>query len=225
VKRTSSETRQAAVWDLPTRLFHWLLVALFALSWWSGKNEEVELHIWSGIGVLTLLVFRLLWGLFGSSTARFANFVRGPRAVADYLRGRWNGIGHNPLGALSVVALLAFVAAQAGLGLFASDDDGLVEGPLAHLVSLGTSEAAAELHEELFDALLVFVGLHIAAVLFYHLVKRKNLVGPMITGRAAVDPPAEPMRPGKWWVAALCLAAAIALSRWVQAGAPPFSPP
>ncbi|HET9459773.1 MAG TPA: cytochrome b/b6 domain-containing protein [Sphingomicrobium sp.] len=222
MKRTNNIGRIAAVWDLPTRLFHWLLLALVAFSWWSGKNEEVALHIWSGIAVLTLLVFRLLWGLFGSSTARFANFVRGPRAVADYLRGRWRGIGHNPLGALSVVALLALLSAQVGLGLFASDEDGLVEGPLAHLVSLGTSETAAELHEELFDILLILIGLHIAAVLFYHLIRRKNLVGPMITGRAVVDPPAEPMRPGRWWVAALCLIAAIALSRWVLAGAPPF---
>jgi len=227
VKRTNSAGRQIAVWDLPTRLFHWLLVALFALSWWSGKNEKVDLHIWSGIAVLTLLVFRLLWGLFGSSTARFSSFVRGPAAVLAYLRDirGWNAAGHNPLGALSVLVLLLGVAAQVGTGLFQTDEDGLVEGPLAHLVSLDTADSMRELHEVSFDVLLALVGLHVAAILFYKLVLGRSLLKPMITGRASLDPASAPMRPGKWWVAALCLAAAIAFSRWILAGAPPFSSP
>ena len=210
------------VWDLPTRLFHWLLVALIAFSWWSGKNDRIDLHIWSGIAVLTLLVFRILWGLFGSSTARFANFIRGPKAVVGYLRGTWRGIGHSPLGALSVIALLAALAVQVGLGLLSSDEDGLVSGPLAHLVSLDASEEIADLHDDFFDIVLLLIGIHVAALLFYALVKRKNLTGPMITGRAVIDPDAEPMRPGKWWVALLCLAVAVAVSRWIVAGAPPF---
>lgn len=207
------------VWDLPTRLVHWLLVALIAFSWWSGKNDHLEWHIWSGLAIMTLLLFRLLWGLVGSSTARFANFVRGPRAVLGYLRGKWRGIGHTPLGALSVIALLGILAIQVSLGLFASDDDGLVEGPLAHLVSIDTSEAAAEFHEEVFDVLLVFIGLHIAAILFYLVFARKNLVGPMVSGRAALDPGTEPMRPGKWWAALLCFIAALAFTRWIAGGA------
>lgn len=208
------------MWDLPTRLFHWLLVALTAFSWWSGKNDRLEWHLWSGYAVLSLLLFRILWGLVGSSTARFAGFVRGPRAVIAYLRGNWRGIGHNPLGALSVVALLVLLIGQVGLGLFSTDEDGLAEGPLAYLISYDAGEEAADLHEDLFDVLLIFVGLHVAAVLFYALFKRQNLVGPMITGRAALDPEAEPMRPGKWWVALLCLVAAIAITRWTIAGAP-----
>ena len=213
---------KAAVWDLPTRLFHWLLVALIALSWWSAENDRMDLHLWSGIAVLTLLLFRLLWGLVGSSTARFASFVRGPGQVLGYLRGEWRGIGHNPLGALSVVALLGLTLVQVGLGLFSTDEDGLYPGFLAHWVSLDASEAAAELHDDLFDVLLVFIGLHVAAILFYLLVQRKDLVSPMITGRAAADADTQPMQRGKWWAALLCLAAAIAVTRWVIAGAPPF---
>lgn len=218
IDRLSS--RAVPVWDLPIRLFHWLLVALIAFSWWSAENDRIEWHVWSGAAVVTLLLFRLLWGVFGSSTARFARFVRGPSAVFGYLRGDWRGIGHNPLGALSVLALILLTFVQAGLGLFSSDEDGLYTGFLAHWISLDASEEVTELHDDMFDVLLVFIGLHVAAVLFYALFQRKNLVGPMITGRAAIDPETEPMRPGRWWVAALCLVAAIALTRWIIAGAP-----
>ena len=212
------------VWDLPTRLFHWLLVALVAFSWWSAENEELDWHIWSGIAVLTLLVFRLLWGIFGSSTARFATFIRGPAAVRAYIRdpAGWRVAGHTPLGGLSVLALLGLTLLQVALGLAASDEDGLNQGPLAGLVSVDTGEIATELHEILFNVLLAFIILHVAAILFYRLFNGKRLVGPMITGKAALDPQAEPMRPAKWWAALVCLAAALAFSRWILAGAPPF---
>ena len=130
------------MWDLPVRLFHWTLVALIAFSWWSVKNHHTDWHIWSGISILTLLIFRLLWGLVGSSTARFANFVRGPRQVLRYLRGDWRGIGHTPLGALSVVALMLATAVQVGLGLFNEDDDGLYAGPLANFLRPVTSSTS-----------------------------------------------------------------------------------
>jgi cytochrome b len=211
-----------AVWDLPTRLFHWVLVALIAFSWWTAEEHLYDLHLWSGIAVLTLIVFRLLWGIFGSSTARFANFVRGPSGVFDYLGGKWRGIGHSPLGALSVVVLLGLIAVQVGLGLFSSDEDGLLIGPLSHFISGDASEEVTDLHEDFFNVLLVVIGIHIAAVLFYWLAKRQNLVGPMVTGSAKLDPGTTPMRPGKGWVALLCLVAAIAFTRWIIAGAPPF---
>jgi cytochrome b len=219
-----STKREAAVWDLPVRLFHWTLVALIGFSWWTAENDELDLHIWSGLAVLTLLIFRLLWGIFGSSTARFANFVRGPRAVLDYIRDTkaWTAVGHNPLGAASAVAMLLVLVAQVGLGLINSDEDGLAEGPLAHLVSFDTNELAHEWHDELFDVLLVLIALHVAAILFYRVALGKKLTSPMITGRAALDPEVEPMRPGKWWVALLCLAFALAVTRWIIAGAPPF---
>jgi len=209
------------IWDLPIRLFHWVLVGLIAFSWWSAEYHYDDVHIWLGIAVLTLLIFRILWGFFGSSTARFANFIRGPRAVFGYLRGEWRGIGHNPLGALSVVALLGLVSLQVGLGLIASDEDGLMQGPLVNLVSMGVSDTATELHEELFNVLLALIGLHIAAILYYRF-KGKMLVSPMITGKGEVDPGVQPMRPGKGWVAILCLIVAIGITRWIIAGAPPF---
>ena len=171
--------RRQPVWDLPTRLFHWTLAALIGFSWWSAEEEQLELHIYSGYAILTLMLFRLLWGVFGSSTARFSNFVRGPAACWAMFATCAGGaaIGHTPLGALSVVALLALLVAQVATGLVNSDEDGLVEGPLAPLVSCDVADAAHEVHELLFNVLLVFIGLHIAAVLYYRLVLGKKLVG------------------------------------------------
>lgn len=210
------------VWDLPIRLVHWVLAALIAFSWWSAEYNHTDWHIWSGIMILTLLVFRLLWGFFGSSTARFASFVPGPAQLMRYLRGDWTGMGHTPLGALSVLALFAVVAVQVGLGLFNEDEDGLYAGPLAALVSTDTSDRVRGLHATWFYVVLGVIALHIAAILFYRVARGKKLTKPMITGKAMLAPGAEPMRPGKWWVALICLAAAFAFSRWIVAGAPPF---
>lgn len=162
-----------------------------------------------------------MWGIFGSSTARFTNFVRGPRAITAYLRDMrsWRPIGHSPLGALSVIAMLGAIAVQVGLGLFAVDKDGLYEGPLAQSVSLDLSEELTDLHEDWFNVLLVLIGLHLAAILFYRLILGKKLIAPMIIGTGAGD---EPMRPGRWWGALLCAVIAIGAARWILAGAPPF---
>jgi cytochrome b len=209
------------VWDLPTRLFHWTLAALIAFSWWSVEYQHSDWHIWSGCAILALLIFRILWGFAGSSTARFAGFVRGPRAIADYWRGGWRGIGHNPLGALSVLALLLVTAVQVGLGLVSQDEDGIVMGPLAQLVSSDTSDEARDIHELWFYVLLGFIALHLLAIVYYR-VRGKKLTLPMITGRAALQAGTAPMRPGKWWAALVCLGVALAITRWVIAGAPPF---
>jgi cytochrome b len=215
---------RVAVWDVPTRLFHWALAALIGFSWWTAEEEKLELHIYSGYAVLTLLLFRLLWGLFGSSTARFRNFVKGPAAVLAYVRDMrgWRAIGHSPLGALSVVALLGLTLLQVATGLINADNDGLYEGPLALSVREELVDTAHDLHELLFNVLLVFIAIHVAAVLFYRLFLGKKLVGPMIHGRAALDPDVEPMKPGRGWVALLCLVAALAITRWIIAGAPPL---
>lgn len=214
------------VWDLPLRLFHWFLVLLVGLSWWSAETHRDELHLWLGYAVLFLLLFRLLWGLFGSSTARFSSFVRGPVAVAKYLRAgfRWTVAGHTPLGALSVVALLLLLVAQVGTGLVALDEDGLSGGPLSHLVAFGTSDAAYELHEQLFDVLLAFIVLHLAAVLFYRVALGLNLLGPMISGKADLAPGVEPMRPVPPPVAIACALISLGLTGWIVAGLPPFGP-
>ena len=223
--RDGAGASRIAVWDLPTRLLHWTMVGLIAFSWWSAEEEQLEWHMWSGYAVLTLLLFRLMWGFVGSSTAKFRNFIRGPRGVLGYLRDTkgWTAVGHTPLGALSVVALLGLLALQVATGLINSDDDGLHEGGLAALVSYDFSEVAHDLHEDLFDYLLVFIGLHVAAIVFYRLFMGKRLVGPMITGFARAEGASQPMRKGKWWVALLCLAAAVAITRWIIGGAPPFS--
>lgn len=201
-----------------------MLAGLIAFSWWSVHHHHTDWHIWSGCAILTLLIFRLLWGFVGSSTARFSSFVRGPRAVARYLRGgSWIGIGHNPLGALSVLALFGAVAIQVGLGLIAGDEDGIYMGPLAQLVSTDTSDKARDIHELWFNVVLGLIVLHLLAIVLYRL-RGSKLTVPMITGRAALRPGTQAMRPGKWWVALICLAISVGVMRWVIAGVPPFSP-
>ena len=202
---TEPGSAEQPLWDLPTRLVHWGLAALIAFSWWSVHNHHTDWHIWSGCAILTLLLFRLLWGVFGSSTARWASFVRGPRAVLRYLRGGWSGIGHTPLGAISILALLGAVMVQVGLGLIAQDEDGLYAGPLATLVSSDTSDKARDVHELWFNVVLGLIVLHVAAILFYR-VRGRHLTKSMITGRALLPAGQQPMRPGKWWVAVICLA-------------------
>ena len=212
------------VWDLPIRAVHWLLAGLVAFSWWSVHNHHTGWHIWSGLAILTLLIFRLLWGFVGSSTARWSSFVRGPASVFAHLRGRWNGIGHTPLGALSVVGIFFALAVQVGLGLISEDEDGLYTGPLYRLVSIDSSDKARDIHELWFNLILGLIVLHVAAIIFYRF-RGKELTKPMITGRAILPPGTRPMRPAKWWAALICFAVAVGITGWVIAGAPPLSPP
>jgi len=208
-----------AIWDLPTRLFHWLVVVLVALQWWTAEEEMMDLHIVLGQIMLGLVLFRIFWGLIGGSTARFATFVKGPRAILAYLGGRAKaGVGHNPLGALSVVALLALLAVQVGLGLFASDEDGLYSGPLAHWISFEASRILAERHEQMFDVLLVLIGLHVAAILFYLVVKRDNLIAPMVGGGREGRDGEAPMKPAPAWHFLLAAGAAAGLTLWIASG-------
>ena len=218
----ASPTR-GAIWDLPVRLFHWMLVALIAFSWWSAENDAIELHLWSGYAILTLIIFRVLWGLVGSSTARWGTLFHTPSRIIDYVRNSaaWKAIGHSPLGALSVLAMLIVLKVQIATGLLNADDDGLVNGSLSHLVSEDAAEVAHDLHEILFNVLLALIALHVAAIILYWL-RGKNLLGPMVSGHGELPEGAEPMRPGKWWMALACLVVAIAVTRWVIAGAPPF---
>lgn len=192
------------------------------LSWWTAETEREDLHLWFGYAVLFLLLFRLLWGLVGSSTARFSSFVRGPASVLTYLRSgfRWTEAGHTPLGALSVVALLLLLVVIVGSGLIALDEDGFFGGPLAHFVSISASDTARELHEEAFDILKIIVILHVAAILAYRLLAGLNLVGPMITGKADLAPGVEPMRPVPGPVLIACVVIALGATGWIIAGAP-----
>ena len=196
---------------------------MIAFSWWSVHHHHTDWHIWSGCAVLTLLIFRFLWGFVGSSTARFRNFIRGPRTIRSYLAGTWVGIGHNPLGALSVLALFVALAAQVALGLVSEDQDGIYLGPLAQLVSSDTSDKARDIHALWFNVVLALIALHLLAIVYYRM-RGRGLTLRMITGRARLDSNLPRMRPGKWWIALLCLAFATGVTRWVIAGAPNFRP-
>lgn len=210
---------QVRVWDLPTRMFHWLLVVLVVGAYATYKWGDVQMrwHVWNGYAVLTLVAFRLIWGLVGSSTARFASFVRGPKAMLDYARGLVAGrparcLGHNPLGGAMIVVMLLALAAQGGMGLFATDDV-LVNGPLRHTVSSATAARLTSLHKLGFWLVVGLAGLHVAAVLLHLLWKGDNLVLPMLTGRkprAELPADAVPeLRPA--WTGALALAVAAGL--------------
>ena len=196
------------LWDLPTRLFHWLLVATVVGAFVTAKlgGNAMLWHGRLGLFILGLLVFRLVWGFIGSTHARFANFVRGPAAIRDYLAGRWQGVGHNPLGALSVLALLAVLVAQVGTGLF-SHDDIAFSGPLAPLLASDCVSDLTAIHRLLEKALIVLVALHVAAIAFYTRVKKHNLVVPMITGWAEGDESQSAQGGG-----ALALVAALAIA-------------
>jgi len=211
---TENARVRVRVWDGPTRIAHWLMVLLFGLSWWTGETGRLQWHRWSGYVLLGVLVFRILWGFVGSSTARFAQFLRGPRAIVDYLKGRWAlAPGHNPLGALSVLVLLLLLLAQIVLGLFAVDVDGIESGPLAIHVSFEIGRVCAHWHHVVFNVLQVFVALHVLAVAYYLLVKKENLVSAMFSGERGYDSqPAEPVAFASWAriIVGVAIAAAIA---------------
>lgn len=213
---------RARLWDGPTRIVHWAIVALVAFAWWSGDSDHLEWHRWAGYGVLGLVAFRLLWGLAGGQSARFASFVRGPRATLAYLRSLPSRsaselVGHNPLGAWSVLAILAVLIFQVVTGLFAVDVDALDGGPLSDRISFDLGRRIAHWHHWSFWAIEALVALHVAAVAFYLIYKRSNLIGPMITGRRsfAQDPG---LRFAPIWTTVLCAAVAVAFAWWVSRG-------
>jgi cytochrome b len=180
------------VWDLPVRVFHWTLLVLvvFSVATAYVGGSWMDWHMRSGYAVLALLAFRIAWGFAGTRHARFASFVRRPAAVVDYLKQLRSGahpvsVGHNPLGALSVLALIAVVGVQVGTGLFANDDI-FTEGPLAKLVSKSASDQATTVHYWNQWALYALVAMHVLAVLVHRLRFGDNLVGPMIAGTKAL---------------------------------------
>jgi cytochrome b len=186
-------------WDGPTRLVHWLLVALIPFSWWTAETGRLEWHRWSGYSLLGLVLFRIYWGFAGGSTARFGQFVHGPRKVVSYLRGAWPvTAGHNPLGALSVLLLLALLLAQLLLGLFAVDVDGIESGPLSLYVSFEAGRRAAEWHELVFNVLMTLILVHVLAVLYYLLFKKQNLIGAMVSGKRAYPSHVAPVTRASW---------------------------
>lgn len=207
-------------WDLPTRLFHWALVALFVGAYLTRKYmDDLTWHVWNGYAILVLIVFRLLWGFVGSSTSRFSSFLYWPwhcvRYGLDFLLRRPRPfLGHNPLGSLAVFAMLALIGLQGVLGLMSYDDhDSLAGGPLASRVSEATVAAATAWHLWLFYLIVALICVHIVANLLYIVWKGENLVIPMFTGRKrrAAFEDAQEVRIAPTWLAVACLAAAIVI--------------
>ncbi|NCA70619.1 MAG: cytochrome B [Sphingobacteriia bacterium] len=220
--------RRILVWDLPTRLFHWLLALSILAAFATGLlgGNLMAWHGRIGLFVLGLLAFRLTWGLIGSTYARFGQFIKGPRAVLAYLRGQWQGIGHSPLAALSVVGLLGLVSLQIITGLAANDDIAF-RGPLFALVAKSTSDWLTGLHRQLIWLLGALIAAHLAAVLFYRFVRKDDLIKPMISGyRRVTDPRLVAARGGGWLAFAIAILVAIAVV-WIGNGGliPPPPPP
>jgi cytochrome b len=197
----STSATSVRVWDLPTRVFHWLLAAAVfgALATaWIGGNAMIW-HMRLGLGVLALVLFRIIWGLIGGRWSRFASFIYAPGTVLRYLRGEVrNGdhfeVGHNPLGSFSVFGLLGFLAIQVATGLVA-DDEIAFQGPLNRFVSSNRGLQATSWHRDFGQwIMLTLVALHIAAIVFYLVRKKTNLVRPMVTGDKPV-PPLSPATP------------------------------
>ena len=188
-----SEEREPLVdvpmWDLPVRLFHWSFVIAFAICWISGQTEDLDLHYASGMVLVGLVVFRILWGLVGSPTARFAHFLRWPMAAVAYLRESFMhrqpsySHGHNAAGGLMVAALVALIGLQTVSGM-ASTDDVLFDGPLYGRLPDWLGRPLEKYHELLANILLALALLHILVIILYRLFKRENLVRAMIVGRA-----------------------------------------
>jgi cytochrome b len=200
------------VWDLPVRLSHGLLVVLFMGLWLSARSNRMTLHREFGYLLLGVLFFRIYWGFVGSTTARFATFVRGPRAIAAYLRGSASSVrlGHNPLGALSVLLMLSLLLTQVVLGLFSVDVDGIESGPWSHWVAFETGRALAHLHRLGFEVIEIAIGVHLVAVLAHAVLKRDNLIPPMLTGWKRISSEATASPAFASWARAGCGAAVIA---------------
>ena len=190
-----AQTPEAEIrlWDLGTRVFHWALTLFFAVSFLLGEFGPAIMtwHFWSGYAIAGLLAFRMLWGLVGPRPARFSDFLRPPSEAWAYVKHVWRREpslwpGHNPLGGYWITAVLLLLIAQISTGLIADPEDYINVGPFADMVSDSMSRWALAQHHRLSSVLLAMVVLHIAAIVFYAVWKRENLVRPMIHGRKRV---------------------------------------
>ena len=228
VEPSASPSVAVRVWDLPTRLFHWVLVASVLGSFTTGYlgGNAMAWHLRFGYLAFTLLLFRLLWGFCGGRWSRFRNFAYAPATSMRYLRGQsrpeeHHDVGHNPIGALSVFALLAFLAAQVATGLFA-DDEIATTGPLNRFVTGHTASLLTHWHKDFGQRIImVLVLLHVGAILFYLLRLHRNLVVPMLNGDKVLErgvPPAVDSTRSRWLALVLVLAAGGAVTWIVTVG-------
>ena len=201
------------LWDLPLRVFHWLLVLAVTTAIVTGElgGDWMVLHGRAGLSILGLVAFRLVWGVIGSTHARFLSFVPTWPNVRAYVKGQWRGVGHNPLGALSVFALLGLLAAQVTTGLFSSDDISF-SGPLFNFIDETLASRLGGLHKQMANILLWLLGLHVLAIVFYLRFKRDNLVKPMLTGWKEVKAEEVPASAIKGGLLAFTLALLAAVS-------------
>lgn len=179
--------RPVIVWDLPTRLFHWLIVVLVAAAYVTERLNWMDLHAWIGEAVLALVLFRVLWGWFGSETARFRSFLVPPAAAVRHLRHVFRRepdlqIGHNPAGGWMVMLLLALLLGETLSGLYVNNDVA-DQGPLTASVPAWIANAITALHTILWDVLVAAVAMHVVAIGLYAAAKGHNLLRPMLTGR------------------------------------------
>jgi len=181
------------VWDLPIRLFHWLLVACVvgSLICVNIGGNAIQWHAYFGYSILTLLIFRIIWGFIGSTHARFASFLPNREAITNYLQGKSpRFLGHNPIGALSVFALLLVLSVQAVTGLFV-DDEIAFQGPLSKYLSESSVSFLSEMHESNQVVIYTLIAIHIAAIWYYKKLKGEDLIRPMISGDKEIDPSEE----------------------------------
>jgi len=192
--------KRAKVWDVPTRLFHWSIVCLVVTSWLTADQGYMKAHFWSGIILFILLLFRIVWGFVGSTTARFGDFLRRPSEIVAYLKSLYGPeklrhAGHNPAGGLMVITLLILLLLQVATGLYSNDGVGFY-GPLAMQISSSSSDQLTQLHQWLFKATLFLVWMHLVAVFFYLCVRGDNLIEPMFSGYKSLKdmPPNNPVK-------------------------------
>jgi len=226
----TSMGQRIRVWDLPTRLFHWSLVVLIVAAIVTGKSggNAIVWHGRIGLAIVGLVVFRVAWGLVGTTYARFSSFLPTPSAILAYLQGRWSGHGHNPLGALSVLGFLALISVQASSGLF-SNDDIAFQGPLANLIDKAMSDTLTMFHRITINGLIALIALHLGAIAFYVHIKKKDLINPMIRGWKAIEDgnDIKPSQASRVRVKALALSVTVALASvyaasgaWISAPSP-----
>ena len=184
------EFKNEKVWDPVTRTWHWVLALSIGVGWSFGRFmtfDTIQWHFYIGYLVIGLMLFRILWGFIGPEPVRFRALLPTPRATIDYIKriGRREpsgSAGHNPLGSLSVIAMIIAISAQATTGLFIESDDFFEYGPLAGYVEQATINRMTWWHHFIADVVLVLIVLHVAAILFYLVWKKENLIKPMITG-------------------------------------------
>lgn len=218
-------SKQIRVWDLPLRLFHWALVVSVVVALASGLKGNMGLHQQAGLAVVTLLSFRLAWLFLGSTYARIGALLGALPRIPDYLRGNWRKPGHNPLGVLSMGAMLLVLGWQSVSGLF-TNDDSVFTGPLYRLIDKADSLMLTGLHRQTFWLLVGLIALHVATVLFYWLVKKNNLVKPMITGNTEqLNEEYKPATGGRWLAFVLSCLFAVGAFYVAQGSRVPKPPP